>query len=77
MTGNNKGNETQSGYLYFVKTFPEKRSIVSPEGYNSSRARIKGESSQYIPTIRISGTDALATSSKKEETLSHNIDICQ
>jgi hypothetical protein len=49
MTGNNKGNETQSGYLYFVKTFPEKRSIVSPEGYNSSRARIKGESSQYIP----------------------------
>jgi len=27
--------------------------------------------------IRISGTDSLATASKKEETLSHNIDICQ
>lgn len=35
--------------------------------------------SQYRPKqrIRISGTDALASSSKKEETLSQNIDICQ
>ncbi|MCZ8191834.1 MAG: hypothetical protein O9326_19410 [Microcystis sp. LE19-338.1B] len=63
----------------FVKTFPEKRSIVSLEVYNLSKASIKLKSSQDHPkkTIRISGTDALATSSKKEETLSHNIDICQ
>ncbi|NCR55898.1 MAG: hypothetical protein GPJ10_21760 [Microcystis aeruginosa L211-07] len=62
-----------------VKTFPEKRSIVSLEVYNISKASIKLKSSQDHPkkTIRISGTDALASSSKKEETLSHNIDICQ
>ncbi|MCZ8037392.1 MAG: hypothetical protein DWQ51_10530 [Microcystis wesenbergii TW10] len=79
MTGNNKGNETESGYLYSVKTFPEKRSIVSLKVYNLSKASIKLQSSQYRPKkrIRISGTDSLATSSKKEETLSHNIDICQ
>ncbi|MDB9403515.1 hypothetical protein PN470_04255 [Microcystis sp. CS-574] len=65
----------------FVKTFPEKRSIVRLKVYNLLKASIKLQSSQYIhipkKTIRISGTDALATSSKKEETLSHNIDICQ
>jgi len=32
-----------------VKTFPEKRSIVSPEVYNLSKASIKLQSSQYCP----------------------------
>ncbi|REJ48730.1 MAG: hypothetical protein DWQ53_04745 [Microcystis flos-aquae DF17] len=49
MTGNNKGNETESGYLYCVKTFPEKRSIVSLTVYNLSKASIKLQSSQYPP----------------------------
>ncbi|TRU02047.1 MAG: hypothetical protein EWV62_00865 [Microcystis aeruginosa Ma_OC_LR_19540900_S633] len=49
MTGNNKGNDTESGYLYCVKTFPEKRSIVSLKVYNLSKASIKLQSSQYIP----------------------------
>jgi len=47
MTGNNKGNDTESGYLYFVETFPEKRSIVSLDVYNLSKASIKLQSSQY------------------------------
>ncbi len=38
ITGNNKGNDTESGYLYFVKTFPEKRSIVSLAVYNLSKS---------------------------------------